>query len=77
MDEVAVRFVGGPADGLLRELPADANGEPPAQWILRHPDGDQPAGGAGPDHLYARQARAGTGPWTMRFVRTYPLGVGE
>ncbi|TDC79329.1 hypothetical protein E1193_19280 [Micromonospora sp. KC606] len=77
MGEVAVRFVGGPADGLLRELPAGPDGDPPTQWVVRHPDGDPPAGGAGPDHLYARHPRDGTGTWTMRFVRTYPLGAGE
>ncbi|MEH0936137.1 hypothetical protein [Micromonospora psammae] len=77
MAEVTVRFVGGPADDLVRAVPADPDGDPPAHWVMRHPDGGAPPGGAGPDHLYARDRRDGTGVWTMRFVRTYPLGAGE
>ncbi|MFF5173451.1 hypothetical protein ACFY3U_12515 [Micromonospora sp. NPDC000089] len=76
MSAVTVRFVGGPADELVRELPAEPDGGPPARWVLRHPDAT-PSPGGGPDHLYARDRPDGTGAWTMRFVRTYPTGASE
>ncbi|SCG74891.1 hypothetical protein [Micromonospora coxensis] len=77
MDEVPVRFVGGPAHGLRRELPADPDGAPPDRWVMRHPGGDPSPAGGGADHLYARERRDGAGVWTMRFVHTYPVGAGE
>ena len=77
MSEVTVRFVGGPAHDLVRALPAGPDGDPPARWVLRHPDGDPAPGGGGPDHLYSRGRRDGTGVWTMSFVHTYPVGAGE
>ncbi|MFC0505914.1 hypothetical protein [Micromonospora costi] len=76
MSEVSVRFVGGPAHDLVRALPADVDGAPPARWIMRHPGGEG-ATGSGPDHLYERVGPDGTGTWTMRYVRTDPLGVTE
>ncbi|MGK5522926.1 hypothetical protein ACSNN9_26705 [Micromonospora sp. URMC 107] len=77
MSEVTVRFVGGPAHDLVRALPAEPDGTPPAHWILRHPDGAGPATAGGPDHLYQREHRADGGTWTMRFVHTYPAGMTE
>jgi hypothetical protein len=71
---VRVRFVGGPAHDLVRDVPADPDGEPPRRWIMRHPG--QPAGGEA-DHLYERDHRDGWGTWTMRFVRTEPFGATE
>ncbi|MFI7079169.1 MULTISPECIES: hypothetical protein [unclassified Micromonospora] len=74
MSEVTVRFVGGPADDLVRALPAGPDGAPPRLWVLRRPESaPDPAA----DHLYARQRPDGTGDWTMRFVRTDPVGVSE
>ncbi|MEU5553170.1 MULTISPECIES: hypothetical protein [unclassified Micromonospora] len=74
MSEVTVRFVGGPADDLVRALPAGPDGAPPRLWVLRRPESaPDPAA----DHLYARQRPDGTGDWTMRFVRTDPVGVTE
>ncbi|MFU8852486.1 hypothetical protein ACNAW0_16085 [Micromonospora sp. SL1-18] len=70
-----VRFVGGPADDLVRDLPADPDGAPPQRWILRHPD--RPTAGGEADHLYERDRRDGWGTWTMRYVRTEPFGVTE
>ncbi|MGW4502114.1 hypothetical protein ACWENR_26320 [Micromonospora sp. NPDC004336] len=75
MGEVTVRFVGGPAHDLVRALPAEPDGAPPARWVLRHPDGA--AGPGGPDHLYEREHPAGGDTWTMRFVHTYPVGMTE
>ncbi|MFR9776864.1 hypothetical protein ACL02O_12490 [Micromonospora sp. MS34] len=74
---VRVRFVGGPAHDLVRDLPAEAGGEPPDRWIMRHPEGVVgPAGGVS-DHLYERGHRDGYGTWTMRYVRTEPFGATE
>ncbi|QOC92449.1 hypothetical protein [Micromonospora craniellae] len=74
MSEVTVRFVGGPADDLVRALPAGPDGAPPRLWVLRRSvSAPEPAA----DHLYARQRPDGTGAWTMRFVRTDPVGVTE
>ena len=72
---VRVRFVGGPADDLVRDLPADPDGVPPQRWIMRHPDRPPPGGEA--DHLYERDHRDGWGIWTMRYVRTEPFGATE
>ncbi|MCX4472844.1 hypothetical protein C5N14_09740 [Micromonospora sp. MW-13] len=72
MTEVTVRFVGGPAHDLVRQVPAGADGAPPQRWVLRHPGGS-PAPAA--DHLYRRDRPDDTGTWTMRFVRTDPLGM--
>ena len=83
MRTVTVRFTGGPAAGLLRDLPVEPDGRPPARWIMTHPE---PAGpdtaatapaDAGRDHLYERARLDGHGVWTMRFVRSDPLGVTE
>lgn len=73
---VRVRFVGGPADDLVRDLPADPAGAPPRRWIMRHPGGPAPGGGEA-DHLYERDHRDGWGTWTMRYVRTEPFGATE
>jgi hypothetical protein len=72
---VRVRFVGGPADDLVRELPADPDGEPPRRWIMRHPAGSAGPGGGEADHLYERDHHDGSGAWTMRYVRTDPFGA--
>ncbi|MEU8262232.1 hypothetical protein AB0C02_16580 [Micromonospora sp. NPDC048999] len=72
---VRVRFVGGPADDLVRDLPADPDGAPPPRWIMRHPGRPTPDGEA--DHLYERDHRDGWGTWTMRYVRTEPFGATE
>ncbi|WP_422751901.1 hypothetical protein [Micromonospora sp. WMMD708] len=77
MGEVTVRFVGGPAHDLVRALPADPAGTPPARWVLRHPDAPPAPGGGGPDHLYQRDRPAGDDHWTMSFVHTYPTGVSQ
>lgn len=77
MGEVTVRFVGGPAHDLVRALPAEPDGSPPARWVLRHPDGTGAAGPGGPDHLYEREHPVAGGAWTMRFVHTYPVGMTE
>ncbi|MDG4801230.1 hypothetical protein [Micromonospora sp. WMMD980] len=74
MASVRVRFVGGPADGVVRDLPAGPDGAPPARWILRHPD--QPVDDVA-DHLYERGVRAGSDGWIMSFVRTDPFGATE
>ncbi|MBM0232179.1 hypothetical protein JNW91_10070 [Micromonospora sp. STR1_7] len=76
MSEVTVRFVGGPADGLVRQVPAEPDGTPPRRWIMRHPDGTGPVQ-PGPDHLYERGQPDGLGGWSMRFVRTDAFGVSE
>ncbi|MET0414641.1 MAG: hypothetical protein ABW022_01300 [Actinoplanes sp.] len=76
MGEVTVRFVGGPADGLVRPLPAGADGAPPPRWIMRHPDGTGPTQ-PGLDHLSEREQPDSSGGWSMRFVRTDALGVSE
>ncbi|NJP35528.1 hypothetical protein [Micromonospora thermarum] len=77
MSEVTVRFVGGPAHDLVRALPADPDGAPPARWVLRHPDGGGPTVTGAPDHLYERDRPDGSGTWEMRFVHTYPVGMSE
>ncbi|WP_036375624.1 hypothetical protein [Micromonospora sp. ATCC 39149] len=77
MAEVTVRFVGGPADNLVRRVPAGPDGAPPQVWVLRHPDQAAAPAGAGADHRYRRGRRDDTGTWTMRFVRTDPLGMTE
>ncbi|WP_229402033.1 hypothetical protein [Micromonospora okii] len=77
MAEVTVRFVDGPAGGLVRGVPAGPDGAPPPRWVLRHPEGAAGPVGAGADHLYRRDRRDDTGTWTMRFVRTDPFGVTE
>ena len=74
MSEVTVRFVGGPANDLVRALPAGPDGTPPRLWVLRRPEA-APTPAA--DHLYARHRPDGAGEWTMRFVRTDPVGVTE
>lgn len=71
---VRVRFVGGPADDVARDLPADPDGAPPRRWILRLPE--QPPTDLA-DHLYERGDRAGPEGWTMRYVRTDPFGATE
>ncbi|MEU4681444.1 hypothetical protein [Micromonospora sp. NPDC023737] len=76
MGEVNVRFIGGPAHDLVRALPVGSDGGPPTRWIMRHPRGDEPVGGVA-EHLYEREQPDGTGAWTMRYVRTDPLGVSE
>ncbi|MFG1954479.1 hypothetical protein [Micromonospora sp. NPDC048830] len=77
MAEVTVRFVGGPAHDLVREVPAGPDGAPPSRWVLRHPDGSAAPAGTQADHLYERDRRDATGVWTMRFVRTDALGMTE
>ncbi|MFC4147823.1 hypothetical protein ACFO0M_16320 [Micromonospora mangrovi] len=77
MGVVRVRFVGGPADELVRELPADPDGRPPERWIVRHPGRQPSPAGDEADHLYERDRRDGYGGWTMRFVRTDPFGATE
>ncbi|MGC5052247.1 hypothetical protein ACLQ2S_12425 [Micromonospora sp. DT48] len=74
MSEVTVRFVGGPAHDLVRSLPAGPDGTPPRLWVLRRP---QEAPTSAADHLYVRQRPDGSGTWSMRFVRTDPVGVTE
>jgi hypothetical protein len=74
---VRVRFVGGPAHDLVRELPAEPSGEPPRRWTLRHPDGRTAPGGSEADHLYERDHRDGYGTWTMRYVQSFPFGATE
>ncbi|GGM40037.1 hypothetical protein GCM10011608_26040 [Micromonospora sonchi] len=73
MSEVTVRFIGGPAHDTVRALPAGPDGTPPRLWVLRRSEA-APAPAA--DHLYARQ-RPEDSVWTMRFVRTDPVGVTE
>ncbi|MGC4806268.1 hypothetical protein [Micromonospora sp. DT233] len=75
MAGVVVRFVGGPADDQVRDVPAGPDGAPPQRWVLRHPGGSAQPVGAAADHLYARDRPDDTGTWTMRFIRTYPLGM--
>lgn len=77
MAEVTVRFVGGPAHDLVREVPAGPDGAPPSWWVLRHPGGSATPAGTQADHLYRRDRRDGTGTWTMRFVRTDAPGMTE
>ncbi|MBP1783103.1 MULTISPECIES: hypothetical protein [Micromonospora] len=74
MASVRVRFVGGPADELTRDLPAGPDGGPPPRWVLRHPE--EPAEGVA-DHLYERDEHAAAGGWTMRYVHTFPFGATE
>ncbi|WP_320066228.1 hypothetical protein [Micromonospora sp. RTGN7] len=75
MTEVTVRFVGGPAHDLMREVPAGPDGAPPQRWVLRHPNGSPTPVGGVADHLYQRDRPDDTGMWTMRFVRTDPFGM--
>ncbi|MBX7266674.1 hypothetical protein KIF24_11915 [Micromonospora sp. Llam7] len=74
MSEVTVRFVGGPAHDLVRSLPAGPDGTPPRLWVLRR---QQAPPTPAADHLYARQRADEAGVWSMRFVRTDPVGVTE
>ncbi|MBQ1024563.1 hypothetical protein [Micromonospora sp. C95] len=74
MSEVTVRFVGGPAHDLVRSLPAGPDGTPPRLWVLRRP---QEAPTPAADHLYVRERPDSSGTWSMRFVRTDPVGVTE
>ena len=74
MASVRVRFVGGPADELTRDLPAGPDGGPPPRWVLRHPE--EPAEGVAA-HLYERDEHAAAGGWTMRYVHTFPFGATE
>lgn len=71
MSTVGVRFEGGPASGEEAELPADADGRPPANWVWsqRREDGQA--------HLYENGGRDPSGHWTMRFVRSDPVGMVE
>jgi hypothetical protein len=70
MSTVGVRFEGGPADGEVVQLPADAEGRPPANWVWsRRRDGQE--------HLYENGGRDAQGNWTMRFVRSDPVGMAE
>jgi hypothetical protein len=71
MSTVGVRFEGGPADGEVAQLPADADGRPPANWVWSHRADD------GAEHLYANGGRDAQGGWTMRFVRSDPVGMVE
>jgi len=72
---VRVRFVGGPAHDLVRELPAGPDGAPPPRWLMRHPGRAATPDEA--DHLYERDRRDGGGTWTMRYLRTEPFGATE
>jgi hypothetical protein len=69
-----VHFTGGPAHGAIRELPAEPDGRPPVRWILSQRDTP-----SGPElnHLYERGDRDESGKWTMRFVRSDPIGMTE
>ncbi|MEE6263032.1 hypothetical protein [Plantactinospora sonchi] len=74
MARVTVRFTDGPADGTLLDLPAGPDGLPPARWVLAD---DRPSG-PGAEHLYARGPRPDQdGRWTLRWVRTDPVGMTE
>ncbi|GAB3142872.1 hypothetical protein GCM10027290_18250 [Micromonospora sonneratiae] len=77
MNHVTVRFLGGPADGAVRDLPTEPDGRPPAHWVLsQHDDAD--AAGINADHLYERAPDTEQDDtWTMRYVRTDPLGMSE
>lgn len=71
MSTVGVRFEGGPADGELAQLPADADGRPPANWVWAQRQDD------GQEHLYESGGRDARGGWMMRFVRSDPVGMVE
>lgn len=71
MSTVGVRFEGGPADGEVAQLPADAAGRPPANWVWSLGVDD------GQEHLYENGGRDTLGVWTMRFIRTDPVGMVE
>jgi hypothetical protein len=71
MSMVGVRFEGGPADGEVAQLPVDAAGRPPANWVWSQEPDD------GQEHLYENRGRDAVGVWTMRFVRTDPVGMVE
>ncbi|MGW4462060.1 hypothetical protein [Micromonospora sp. NPDC004704] len=74
MTLVDMRFVGGPADGEIHQLPVDPDGVPPARWVLSHRgEGDRLPE---IDHLYQRQP-VGNGGWEMSFVRSDPMGMTE
>lgn len=71
-----MRFVGGPADGTARELPAAPGGQPPQRWILSTRGGAPDLPGA--DHLYElKPEQAPDGIWTLTFVRSDPVGMTE
>ena len=70
MSTVGVRFEGGPADGELVDLPADGAGRPPTNWVWSR-RGDWQA------HLYENSGTDAQGGWTMRFVRSDPVGITE
>ncbi|ASW56129.1 hypothetical protein [Plantactinospora sp. KBS50] len=70
MSGVSTLFIGGPADGVRQDLPADPDGRPPARWVLRGHD-------APGDHLYERAGPDPRGGWTMHHVRTDPAGMSE
>jgi hypothetical protein len=70
MSTVGVRFEGGPAHGELLDLPADDAGRPPANWIWsRRTEGQA--------HLYENGGTDALGGWTMRFVRSDPVGMAQ
>ncbi|MEV4755847.1 hypothetical protein AB0J86_12145 [Micromonospora sp. NPDC049559] len=72
---VGVHFVGGPADGTVRDLPAGPDGAPPPRWVVAERDAGT---GAERDHLYRRDAVPDDGGgWTMRWVRTDAVGMTE
>lgn len=77
MDTVTVRFSGGPLDGVARDLPAEPGGGPPKRWVVSQRDETvEPATGI--DHLYELAGEPDIdGAWTMRYVRSDPLGMTE
>lgn len=77
MTQVTVRFVGGPADGASRPLPADSSGRPPSRWILTAPTRFEGAEHVTADHLYERDDHSDPDGWLMRFVRSDPVGMTE
>lgn len=72
MATVSVLFVGGVADGAIRDIPAQADGSPPHVWQLQQRN-EVTATGVDVDHLYEVAPTPGDdGMWIMRYVRSDP-----
>jgi hypothetical protein len=77
MSHVQVYFSGGPADGAIRALPAEADAGPPAHWVLSQRN-EFAETGIDLDHLYECDRIPGEdGTWTMGYVRSDAAGITE
>ncbi|MEE6260966.1 hypothetical protein [Plantactinospora sonchi] len=69
---VTVHLRGGPADGAVRDLPAQPDGRPPEHLVLAQRNA-VPGMTPEQDHRYELEpAPDADGIWTMTYVRTSP-----